>query len=504
MDYINDTIDYWYNMSESPIPATLSNTTSLLPSLTNHKQPSSPNWRIIFGITVFITAIIGNAILMGVILLNRQLRKLEHVPIASLCVVNILTAVMIILPFFTFIIHRQWTLGPAMCFLWNPMGYFLPSTGIFHYTIISIDRYLRVTQPLNVMKIKTKRILVLLLILSWVIPAIISYIPEIFWRRFDFSNPNRCYYKYHKKNMLIYNSLVIAVLFCLPLILTTVIYVKLTRIALNHSRIIKQQRQSITSQQLKDKKKIKRLSKQSKGELILAFLLLTFVICWLPTLIYALISSITFPKHPSIKIPWLYPTLLVINFCYPTVNPIMFGLLYRPVRTALMKQCCKCGRSKGRGIIEQTNATIVNSLSRSSMAIKTSNSLNSSHDRRLFRHFRSSNSHFNPSDTLNSIKDYKKRQSSFKQIISRHQSSSSVLCSPMDIAFQPSPMAMMDKPHLYISDNFVNNHNYGVKASRKKAYKYSHSSSTTSSSNLQCIDFSDNVFHDHPNQVTNV
>ncbi|RDD40303.1 5-hydroxytryptamine receptor 4 [Trichoplax sp. H2] len=490
----------------------LSDLTSIPSLLSNQKQPmqkQSPlDWRIIFGVTIFVTALVGNLILMALILFDRQLRKLEHVPIASLCVVNILTAVMIIMPFFMFLIHRKWVLGQAWCYLWNPMGYFLPSTGIFHYMIISIDRYLRVTRPLEVTKTKTKRLLILQLILSWIIPAIVSYLPEMIWRQFDFTYSYRCYYKYHRNNMLIYNSVVVTVLFGLPLFVTTAIYIKLTRIALGHSRTIKLQRLSIASQQSQEKS-TRKLRHQSKGEIILAFLLLAFVICWLPTLIYALVSSITYPKDPSRKIPWLYPMLLVINFCYPTVNPIMFGLLYRPVRRALVKQYCKVCRFNT--FMDRTT-TMMSSISRSSIAMKNSNSLSNSQDRRVLRRLRSSNSSFNPSDTLSSIRDHKRPSSSCKDNISYSNKSSPGPCSPTTALYRPFPKTIIDQSSIYIRENVGENVTNRLQYHQQKAnrqtngnhsYKNSHSSSTSSGS-MQYVDINDNMFYNDYNQETNV
>uniref|UniRef100_A0A7E4ULY8 G_PROTEIN_RECEP_F1_2 domain-containing protein n=1 Tax=Panagrellus redivivus TaxID=6233 RepID=A0A7E4ULY8_PANRE len=117
---------------------------------------------------------IGNAMVCIAIATDRRLQNITNYFLFSLALADLLVCSIVMpLAILAEARHGYWTWSFAMCFLYAYSDVFLCSASIVHMSVISLDRYLGISQPLK-MRNKSRTVVFMKVALVWVITLMIS------------------------------------------------------------------------------------------------------------------------------------------------------------------------------------------------------------------------------------------------------------------------------------------------------------------------------------------
>lgn len=129
-------------------------------------------------ISIIVTALIGNALVIASVRRHRKLRVTTNRYVVSLAMADFLVAVCAM----TFnasveLSGGKWLLGSIMCDVWNSMDVYFSTASILHLCCISVDRYYAIVRPLEYPAIMRTVTVTAMLSSAWTLPALISFIP---------------------------------------------------------------------------------------------------------------------------------------------------------------------------------------------------------------------------------------------------------------------------------------------------------------------------------------
>uniref|UniRef100_A0A8C7DV38 G-protein coupled receptors family 1 profile domain-containing protein n=1 Tax=Naja naja TaxID=35670 RepID=A0A8C7DV38_NAJNA len=125
-------------------------------------------------------AVLGNACVIAAIALERSLQTVANYLIGSLAVTDLMVSVLV-LPM------------AAMCDLFIALDVLCCTSSILHLCAIALDRYWAITDPIDYVNKRTPRRAAALISLTWLIGFLISIPPMLGWRTpEDRSDPNAC------------------------------------------------------------------------------------------------------------------------------------------------------------------------------------------------------------------------------------------------------------------------------------------------------------------------
>ncbi|KAI9561855.1 hypothetical protein GHT06_012817 [Daphnia sinensis] len=155
-------------------------------------QAASVNWLslgmvVVLSIIVLLT-ICGNLLILAAVLFNSNLRGPTHILIANLAVADLLLG-FLVLPFSaTLEVTGNWYFGSVFCDVWAAVDVLCCTASIMSLCVISVDRYIGVTRPLNYYSIVTAKRSTVLCLIVWISSLSISIGPLLGWKeRNDFS-----------------------------------------------------------------------------------------------------------------------------------------------------------------------------------------------------------------------------------------------------------------------------------------------------------------------------
>ena len=142
-------------------------------------HPYSPRVNILLAIIGTFSSLLtisGNVLVLISFLVDRQIRQPTNYFILSLAISDFLIGC-ISMPFLTLAIYRnQWVLGSFLCDIWLSLDYTVCLASIYTVFLITVDRFCSVKIPTKYRNWRTKRRIILLVLLTWFIPALIFFI----------------------------------------------------------------------------------------------------------------------------------------------------------------------------------------------------------------------------------------------------------------------------------------------------------------------------------------
>uniref|UniRef100_A0A1B0DJN4 G-protein coupled receptors family 1 profile domain-containing protein n=2 Tax=Phlebotomus papatasi TaxID=29031 RepID=A0A1B0DJN4_PHLPP len=90
---------------------------------------------------------------------------------------DIMVAMMAMTFNFSVQITGRWLFGPFMCDVWNSLDVYFSTASILHLCCISVDRYYAIVRPLKYPTSMTKRVVAIMILNTWVSPALLSFVP---------------------------------------------------------------------------------------------------------------------------------------------------------------------------------------------------------------------------------------------------------------------------------------------------------------------------------------
>ncbi|XP_020910279.1 D(5)-like dopamine receptor [Exaiptasia diaphana] len=242
----------------------------------NQVPDEKPYWYWIVVIIIGCVTTFGNWLVIYVILTRRRLQTIANWYILSLAISDLLIGVFVV-P--SAVAHEMVTIPhfPIWVMFYNSLFY----VSVGNLCVMTLDRYIAVTQPFRYFTVMTNRRVILSVALAWLVPSLIGLLP-ITWHHI--SNISRKSYI----DRVYYSAIVIG-LEIIPCVVMVIIYARLFVIARKHSRQITAHRKACFESQSeysrvafgRDSSVSYSHRREQRSNLkAFATILLMFVACW--------------------------------------------------------------------------------------------------------------------------------------------------------------------------------------------------------------------------------
>ncbi|XP_070557255.1 5-hydroxytryptamine receptor 1D-like [Ptychodera flava] len=118
--------------------------------------------------SIMVVTITMNFLIIIAFCTTKNVRKYTNYFYVSLAGTDIAVGLMV-MPFMAMeTLQGDFTLGKGVCLFWLSMDYFTSSTSVFNMTVICIDRYLAILQPMRYRPVRTQRVIISMIAAAWV------------------------------------------------------------------------------------------------------------------------------------------------------------------------------------------------------------------------------------------------------------------------------------------------------------------------------------------------
>uniref|UniRef100_A0A914VM25 G-protein coupled receptors family 1 profile domain-containing protein n=1 Tax=Plectus sambesii TaxID=2011161 RepID=A0A914VM25_9BILA len=234
------------NWTFTSVRAALLTSVTAAPPFTHQRHP---NWFALFFLPLLsVLGFIGNLMVCIAIYTERRLQNVTNYFLFSLAVADLLVCALVMpLSIMVEVRNGVWTWSFSLCLLYVYADVFLCSASIVHMSVISLDRYLGISQPLKTRN-KSRTMITLKIAAVWVITAIISS-PMGALAIYDPINilhEDTCVIT--NRYFMIYGS---TLSFLIPFVIMAVTYVRTTALLSQQAALLSQKADSATSEGLR-------------------------------------------------------------------------------------------------------------------------------------------------------------------------------------------------------------------------------------------------------------
>ena len=287
---------------------------------------------LVLGLYVLILLLLflGNSLTLLVMLLNRRMRTIPNMFVASLAVSDLLLGLCSFVPFgIPVLVTSHWLFNDTACQFQGYITIALVVASIHTLVLMAVNRYYRIVKPAKYQRYFTKKKTLIMILVSWFssfcapLPHVLSGIKIVFHPAKFF-----CYFVIEKRAFLHYGSpLYIGV----PTCVIIYCYSRIFSTVRNHNRNLHLPNNLISSVNVEDVKVARTIF------LVVVF----FNLCWIPILTVNVLNDV-FQK-------WIFPTeVYILNSFLGTlssaVNPLLYGVMNKSFRTNYLKllRCTYC------------------------------------------------------------------------------------------------------------------------------------------------------------------
>lgn len=219
--------------------STDANTTEFVPPNTTEFVP--PDVDMTFAIItaillsiIILTTIAGNILVLLAVFVNSHLRSTTNYFIVNLAIADLLLGCAV-LPFSaTLEVLKYWPFERIFCDIWTAADVLCCTASIMTLCAISIDRYIGVTRPLQHCTIISQRRALFMVLVIWILSLAISLGPLIGWKEPTHPDPRVC----EVNKQVGYVLFSVSGSFYIPLIIILVVYFRIYRAALKHTKFL--------------------------------------------------------------------------------------------------------------------------------------------------------------------------------------------------------------------------------------------------------------------------
>ncbi|XP_076128880.1 trace amine-associated receptor 1-like [Alosa pseudoharengus] len=277
--------------------------------------------------TIAIITVVGNLLVIITVIHFKQLHTPTNYLILSLAIADLLVGVIVMPPSVVRVVESCWYMGELFCKIHTSTSIMCCMASIIGLTMISIDRYYAISQPLLYKSKITISVVVVMDTLSWIVSAIFGFglvflelnllgIKELY-------NSIVCEGSCIFLNSLISSSLSSVLSFYIPGLILAFIYIKIFV-------VVQGQLRSIKIININTSGKPSTIKKERKATKTLAIIMSVFITSWIP---FFLIFSID--PHFGYRVPNLVLEIFGwLGYLNSTVNPLVYAYFYSWFRQA--------------------------------------------------------------------------------------------------------------------------------------------------------------------------
>lgn len=325
--------------------------------------------------SIIIASIFGNLLVIVSVMRHRKLRIITNYYVISLALADMLVAMFAMTFNASVQIFDRWLFGYFMCDVWNSLDVYFSTASILHLCCISVDRYYAIVKPLKYTISMTKRVVALMILNTWVSPAMISFLPIFMgWytteenQKFRQEHPDLCEFVVNKWYAVLSSS----ISFWIPCTIMIFMYLAIFREANKQEKemfnrhgaalllhqnnsngdmlsnsggssktlTLHEINQDMHHTPTKERNLIK-MKREHKAARTLGIIMGTFILCWLPFFLwYDSVSLCTTCECPEIVVSIVF----WIGYFNSTLNPLIYAYFNRDFREAFKNtlQCAFC------------------------------------------------------------------------------------------------------------------------------------------------------------------
>ncbi|KAK7137868.1 hypothetical protein R3I94_013497 [Phoxinus phoxinus] len=322
--------------------------------------------------TFIIFAVAGNILVILSVVCNRHLRTPTNFFIVNLAIADLLLGTTVLPVSATLEILDYWVFGRIFCDVWAAVDVLCCTASIMSLCVISIDRYIGVSHPLQYPNIVTRRRALLAMLGVWVLSLVISIGPLLGWKEPPSADDTVCAIT-EEPFYALFSSLGS---FYIPLIVILVMYCRVYVVAKRTTKNLEagvktetansgeitlrihrgsqvhedtstaarsrahQARNSLTVKLLK-------FSREKKAAKTLGVVVGMFTLCWLPFFLTLPLVAFNASLRPPETVFKIIFWLGYFNSC---LNPIIYPCYSREFKLAFIRILkCRCHRRRRPG-----------------------------------------------------------------------------------------------------------------------------------------------------------
>lgn len=297
---------------------------------------------IALGTFLFLLVLItiaGNLLVFFAVIFNRKLRSVSNLFIVSLSLADLLVGTVVMIPATLNEVFGRWALATFFCVIWASFDVMLCSASVLNVCLISLDRYVAIMYPLRYKMIMTYRRAFVALSVAWLVAICASFIPLVtgihnpdipsLTNLTYISDTPQCYFI----PSLIYVLVVSTVTILLPIIVSFVLYYRVSKEAKRQARfvgILIAPTNMLLGAKVANKHIREPFSR--KATITLGIIVGAYVVTWAPFLVTNLVDAICRCVPGK-----LFTAFVWLGYCNSLINPIIYPFFMRDFRKVYSK-----------------------------------------------------------------------------------------------------------------------------------------------------------------------